>query len=71
MKTISVSKVLEKTRPFKEQERLELWKARVGPSEAKEIQQKAFKRGRKLDDDFKDYVYNGVSQRKRSKQRHR
>lgn len=64
MKTISVSKVLEKTRPFKEQERLELWKARVGPAEAKEIQQKAFARGRVLDIDFKVYTEVGSCYRK-------
>ena len=59
IKTISVSKVIQETKPWREQEMLEAWERNVGVEKASEIRNKAKERGKKLDADFEQYTITG------------
>lgn len=59
VKTISVSKVIQETKPWMEQEMLEAWERNVGVEKATEIRNKAKERGKKLDADFEQYTITG------------
>ena len=61
MKTISVSKVIQETKGWRDKEALEIWKERVGLEKALQIQKEAQERGKKLDADFEEYHNNGSS----------
>ena len=59
VKTISVSKVIQETKPWREQEMLDAWERNVGVEKAAEIRNKAKERGKKLDADFEQYTITG------------
>lgn len=58
-KMVSISEVLNKTKPYEAQEALENWRLRIGEEAAERIVQEAKERGRQLDDNFEQYHKTG------------
>lgn len=60
MRTISVSKVIQETKPYQDKEALELWVKRVGEEKAEQIRTEAIERGKNLDANFENYTITGT-----------
>jgi hypothetical protein len=59
MTKISVSKVIQETKSWRDKEMLEAWERNVGIDKATEIRNQAKERGKKLDADFEQYTITG------------
>ena len=59
---LSITKVIQETKPFEDRQALENWKIRVGEEEARRISEESRARGKKLDEDFRELHETGSCQ---------